>query len=53
VFRDAESLDPIEENNESNMHSIIRNIDDLDDIYQKCQAFGIYIDNIDKESENG
>ena len=35
VFKDAESMEPIEFNNDSNLHSLVNNIDDFDIIYKK------------------
>lgn len=49
VFKSAESMEPIEYNNDSNLHSLVNNIDDFDMIYKKLLAHDIHIEAIHKE----
>lgn len=37
VFKDAKTLEPLEYNGDSNLHSLVNNIDDFDIIYKKLQ----------------
>lgn len=42
VFKNSEiPLQPIEFNNDSNLHSLVNNINDFDEIYKELHACGI------------
>lgn len=49
VFKDKENMEPIEFNNDSNLHSLVSYMDDFDQIYKKLLANKIQIEAIHKE----
>jgi glutamine synthetase len=46
-------LEPIEFNNDSNLHSLVNDVDDFDQIFSKLREAGIHIEAIHKECSPG
>jgi len=53
VLKDAETMTPLEFNNDSNLHSLVNNIDDFDEIFKKLRDCDIHIEAIHKECSFG